>query len=161
MGRFTSGTTAEAVVTVPRQAVWDVLTDPDLVARLTPTLERITADGDRWTWEMSGIDVLGVKVAPTFTERMTFRDLERIDFRHDPPPGAKERAGVTGWYELTEVPGSEGGEARLATQLDITLELPLPQLSAPAVTSAMRGVIGRMGDRFSRNLMAHLGAQER
>ncbi|WKN48597.1 SRPBCC family protein [Nocardioides sp. Arc9.136] len=160
MARFTSGTTAEAVVRAPRQAIWDVLTDPALVARLTPLLKRIDADGEHWTWHMSGLDVLGVQVAPTFTERMSYRELERIDFSHDPPAGSSERAGVEGWYVLTEVPEAEGGGTHLATSLDITLELPLPRLSSPAVTAAMRGVMGQMGERFSRNLLAHLGVAE-
>lgn len=161
MARFTAGTTAEAVVLAPRQAIWDALTDPELVARLTPLLRRITADGDRWTWEMTGVDVLGVKVAPTFTEQMSYRDLERIDFSHAPPPGVTERAGVEGWYQLRDVPESDGGGTHLATSLEITLDLPLPRIASPAVTSAMRGVIGQMGERFSRNLLAHLGAEQR
>ncbi|MCR6032591.1 hypothetical protein GGQ22_14255 [Nocardioides sp. zg-579] len=161
MARFTSGTKAEAVVLAPAKEIWDVLTDPLLVAELTPLLKRIDASGEHWTWHMTGLDVLGIEVAPTFTERMSYRDLERIDFSHDPPAGASERAGVEGWYALTELPESEGGGTRLATSLDITLDLPLPKLSAPAVTAAMRGVIGQMGERFSRNLLAHLGAEQR
>ncbi|MDN4172134.1 hypothetical protein QWY28_04195 [Nocardioides sp. SOB77] len=161
MARFTSGTRAEAVVLAPRQAIWDVLTDPALVAELTPLLRRIDAEGEHWTWHMTGLDVLGVQVSPTFTERMSYRELERIDFTHEPPAGVTERAGVEGWYVLTEVPESEGGGTHLATSLDITLELPLPKLSSPAVTAAMRGVMGQMGERFSRNLLAHLGVGQR
>ncbi|WP_435741817.1 CoxG family protein [Nocardioides sp. SYSU DS0663] len=161
MASFTAGTRAEAVVLAPREAIWDVLTDPTLVARLTPLLERITAEGDHWTWQMTGIDVLGVKVAPSFTERMSYRELERIGFSHDPPAGAAERAGVEGWYQLDEVPDADGGGTRLATSLDITLELPLPKVSSPAVTAAMKGVVGQMGERFSKNLLAHLGVEER
>ncbi|MCW2766212.1 MAG: Polyketide cyclase / dehydrase and lipid transport [Nocardioides sp.] len=153
MARFSSRTSAEAVVAAPRQAIWDVLVDPDLVARLTPFLKRITADGDRWRWEMSGLDVLGLKVAPSFTERMVFDDLERIEFHHEPPPGTKERSGVEGWYQLTDV----GAGTHLATSLEITLDLPLPKVSSPAVTAAMKGVMGTMGDRFSKNLLDHLG----
>ena len=54
----------------------------------------ITVDGDRWCWHLSGIRALGVEVAPSFTERMTFGAPSRIEFRHDPPPGAVERAGA-------------------------------------------------------------------
>ncbi|MCW2795596.1 SRPBCC family protein [Nocardioides sp.] len=153
MARFSSRTSAEAVVAAPRQAIWDVLVDPDLVAKLTPFLKKITADGELWRWEMSGLDVLGLKVAPAFTERMVFEDLERIEFHHEPPTGTKERSGVEGWYQLTEVDGG----THLATSLEITLDLPLPKLSSPAVTSAMKGVMGTMGDRFSKNLLDHLG----
>lgn len=157
MATFKATTTAKAVVEAPRQAIWDVLVDPDLVAELTPFLKRITADGDLWRWEMSGLEVLGHSVAPAFTERMVFDELERIDFRHDPPEGSTERSGVEGWYDLSEV---EGG-THLATSLEICLELPLPRVSSPAVTAAMKGVMGTMGDRFSRNLLDHLGARQR
>jgi carbon monoxide dehydrogenase subunit G len=154
---FSARTHAEAVVGAPRQAIWDALVDPELMARFTPFLRRITADGDHWRWEMSGLDVLGVKVAPAFTERMTFAEPERIEFRHDPPAGAPEKAGVAGWYQLTEV---EGGTA-LVTDLEITLDLPLPRAAGRAVRATMGKVIDTMGDRFSRNLLDHLGAEER
>lgn len=154
MTRFTAATSAEAVVDAPRQQIWDLLVDPGTIAALTPFLKRVIADGEHWRWEMAGIDVLGVKVAPAFTERMVFADLERIEFHHDPPAGEHERAGVEGWYDLAEV---DPTTTRLATSLEITLDLPLPKLSAPAVTSAMRGVIATMGDRFSANLLRELG----
>lgn len=153
MAIFTSRTTAEAVVAAPRQAIWDVLVSPDLVAEMTPFLKRITADGELWRWEMSGLDVLGVKVAPAFTERMVFDELERIDFHHEPPAGETEHSGVEGWYHLSE---ADGG-TQLATSLEIRLDLPLPKISSPAVTAAMKGVMASMGDRFSKNLLAHLG----
>ena len=153
MAVFTATTRATATVAASRQAIWDVLADPDLVAQLTPFLDRIEADGDRWRWQMSGIDVLGVKVAPAFTERMVFVPLERIEFHHEPPAGTQERSGVEGWYELRdEVEGTY-----LATSLEIRLDLPLPRLASPGVTTAMRAVMATMGDRFSRNLLDHLG----
>ncbi|KQP63707.1 MULTISPECIES: CoxG family protein [Nocardioides] len=151
---FTARTSAEAVVAAPRQAIWDALTDPDTLASLTPFLKRITPEGDsHWRWEMTGLDVLPIEVAPVFTEKMEFVELERIDFHHDPPAGRTERTAVTGWYVLKEV---EGG-THLATSLEIALDLPLPKLSSKVVTTAMRGVIDQMGDRFSRNLLDHLG----
>jgi carbon monoxide dehydrogenase subunit G len=157
MARFSSSTSAEAVVAAPRQQIWDVLVDPDKIAALTPFLKRVTADGEHWRWEMSGLDVLGVKIAPAFTERMVFDDLERIEFHHDPPAGEKERSGVEGWYDLSDA--SDGG-THLATSLTITLDLPLPKLSAPAVNRTMKGVIGQMGDRFSANLLRELGIEQ-
>jgi carbon monoxide dehydrogenase subunit G len=153
MAVFRATTRAEAVVAAPRQAIWDVLADPGLVAQLTPFLKRITADGDRWRWEMSGLDVLGVKVAPAFTERMAFDEPARIDFHHEPPAGTTERSGVEGWYALSDVAGG----THLATSLEISLDLPLPRISSPAVTAAMKGVMATMGDRFSTNLLDHLG----
>ncbi|WP_244930734.1 SRPBCC family protein [Nocardioides sp. W7] len=156
MTRFTASTSAEAVVPAPRQQIWDLLVDPATIAALTPFLKRVSADGEHWRWEMTGLDVLGVKVAPAFTERMVFVDLERIEFHHDPPPGVKERSGVEGWYDLADAPGG----THLATSLEITLDLPLPRLAAPAVSSAMRGVMATMGDRFSANLLRELGVEQ-
>ena len=159
MAKFSAKTHAEAVVLAPQQDIWAVLVDPDLMARFTPFLKRITADGDEWRWEMSGIDVLGVKVAPAFTERMVFTEPDRIEFRHDPPAGTKEKAGVEGWYDLSPAEGGDG--TTLVTELEITLDLPLPKASGPAVRAAMRKVIDTMGDRFSASLLDHLGVEER
>lgn len=156
MARFSADTRAQAVVAAPRSAIWAALTDPSLVAEMTPFVRRITADGDHWRWEMSGLSVLGVGVSPAFTEKMSYDEPERIEFRHDPPPGATERSAVEGWYELEEVEGS----TRLTTSLEITLDLPLPKVSGKAVRATMNTVIDQMGERFSRNLLAHLGAEE-
>jgi hypothetical protein len=41
-----------------------------------------------------------------------------------------------------------------------TLDLPLPKLSSKAVTATMKGVVAKMGDRFSANLLERLGAEE-
>jgi carbon monoxide dehydrogenase subunit G len=157
MTSFSASTRAEAVVLADRQAIWDALVDPVLMARLTPFLRNITADGDHWLWEMTGLNVLGLKVAPAFTERMVLTEPDRIEFRHDPPAGQTERAGVEGWYALSP---TEGG-TELVTQLEITLDLPLPKASGRAVRATMGKVIETMGDRFSQRLLEHLGAEER
>jgi carbon monoxide dehydrogenase subunit G len=156
MTRFSAHTRAEAVVGAPRADIWATLTDPALVGELTPFVRRVTARGEHWLWEMSGLTVLGVGIAPSFTELMVFDEPERIEFHHDPPPGAAERSAVEGWYELTEVAGG----TRLVTSLEITLDLPLPKAAGLAVRATMNGVIAQMGDRFSKNLLAHLGAEE-
>jgi carbon monoxide dehydrogenase subunit G len=153
VSRFSASTRAEAVVAAEREQIWAALIDPALVADMTPFVRSIEADGEHWLWSMSSLQVLGTGVAPAFTERMSFTDLERIEFRHDPPDGRRERAGAHGWYELSE---AEGG-TRLVTSLEIALELPLPRVSSPAVTTAMKGVMATMGSGFSRNLLDHLG----
>ena len=155
MTRFSASTEATAVVRATRQEIWDLLVDPDAIAEMTPFVKRITADGDHWRWEMSGLEVLGKNVSPAFTEKMTFTDLERIEF-HDPPAGTTERSAVEGWYELSDA--EEG--THLATNLEITLDLPLPKVSSKAVTATMGGVIEKMGDRFSKNLLDRLGTTE-
>lgn len=160
MPSFAAKTRAEAVVLASQQDIWEALVDPVLMARFTPFLKQVTADGEHWRWELSGIDVLGVKVAPTFTERMVFTEPDRIEFHHDPPAGSKEKAGVDGWYQLRPIadrPDATG----LVTELEITLDLPLPRATGGAVRAAMRKVIDVMGDRFSQNLLDHLGAEER
>jgi carbon monoxide dehydrogenase subunit G len=156
MTRFSADTRAEAVVTAPRADVWAALTDPALVGEMTPFVKSIRADGEHWLWQMGGLKVLGVGIAPAFTELMVLDEPERIEFRHDPPDGEPERSGVEGWYALSEV---EAG-TRLVTSLEITLDLPLPRASSRAVKAAMGGVIDQMGERFSKNLLAHLNATE-
>jgi carbon monoxide dehydrogenase subunit G len=158
MATFSARTQAEAIVLAPQQDIWDALVDPTLMAQFTPFLKKITADGDHWVWEMSGIDVLGVKVAPSFTEKMTFDEPDRIEFRHDPPAGEKEKAGVEGWYQLSPAPDGEG--TSLVTELEITIDLPLPKAAGRAVRATMSKVIDTMGDRFSKNLLEHLGAKQ-
>ena len=124
---FTASTHAEAVVLAPQQDIWDALVDPDLVARFTPFVRRITAEGDHWRWEMGGLEVLGKSVTPAFTERMILKEPDRIEFHHDPPEGAKEKSSVEGWYDLSTVPEDEGGGTALVTDLTISLDLPLPR----------------------------------
>ena len=151
MARFSAGTRTDAVVRADRMAIWKALTDPDLLPRLTPYLAAIEVDGEHWRWEMVRLPVLHVSVAPSFTERMTFVEGERIEFTHD-PPGTTERAGAEGWYRLTDV--EEG--TRLEISLDLCVELPLPRAASPGVNRVMQKVMDGMGDRFSRNLLAHV-----
>ena len=155
MNSFSARTEAEAVVPAEREEIWAALTDPGLVARMTPFVRSIESRGRHWWWEMSRLQVLGAGVAPAFTEQMTFTDLERIEFRHDPPAGSRERTGVQGWYHLSEASGG----THLATSLEVAVELPLPRVSGPAVTTAMKGVMATMGERFSHNLLDHLGVR--
>jgi carbon monoxide dehydrogenase subunit G len=145
-----------ANISADREAVWKALTDPDLLPQLTPLLRSIHADGDIWCWRMTRIAALGVSISPSFTEKMTFDDGHRIAYTHQPPPGARERAGAEGSYELTDV---EGG-THLQIELTLHVELPLPRAAAPAVQRVMRGTMDRTGDRFSANLLTHLGATQ-
>lgn len=154
MTAFSAKTSAEAIVPVERQKIWDVLIDPDLVAELTPFVRSIREEGDYWIWSMSGLEVAGVGFAPTFTERLTLEHLQRIDFVHEPPDGGTERAGVHGWYDLSD---AGDGKTRLETSLEICADLPVPRFSGPVVRSTMKGVMATMGDRFSKNLLKHFG----
>jgi carbon monoxide dehydrogenase subunit G len=151
---FTVRTTSSATVAVERQAVWDVLTDTDLLPRLTPYLTAIDDQGDTWVWHLMRIPVLGSMVSPSFTELMTFEEPSRIDFVHD-PSRTDEQAGVEGRYTLAET----GSGTDLHIDLAISVDLPFPRLAKPAVHAAMRVVVATMGSRFSHNLVRHLGGR--
>lgn len=164
MARFSAVNSSEAVVAAPRQAIWQVLTDPDVLPKLTPLLRRIDVDphdDGLWEWHMAGLSVLGVGISPVFTERMTFTTDDegggvRIDYTHEPPAGRDEMTAAEGVYQLSDVPGG----TCLQIRLELEVELPLPRLSAPAVTRVMQATIRRMGERFSANLLRHLGVTE-
>lgn len=153
MSRFAATTVSDAVVPAPRERIWDVLTDPVLLPRLTPLLRRIDVDGEHWRWHLSGLSVLGVGITPVFTERMAFREGERIEYTHAPPPGVVERAGAEGWYALAD---AQGG-TRLTIRLTLCVDLPLSRLAAPAVRAVMGATMQAMGERFAANLLRHLG----
>jgi carbon monoxide dehydrogenase subunit G len=161
MNRFSATTESEAVVAAERARIWAVLTDPVLLPQLTPLLRKIETDGAHWRWHLVGLSVLGVGISPVFTEEMTFDsgdgDGHRIDYTHAPPRGSRETTGAEGWYVLTDEPGG----TRLAISLGLTVELPLPRLAGPAVTAVMKETMQRMGDRFSANLLRHLGVPAR
>lgn len=153
MTRFEASDQSSMVVPAPRDEIWRVLTDPDVLADLTPLLARIDARGDQWTWHMAGISALGVEVAPSFTETMTFVEGRRIDFSHTPPPGSRERSGADGLYLLDDA----GDGTELGVDITIHVDLPLPSLSRSAVQRVMSQTMRRTGDRFHDNLLAHLG----
>src|SRR5687767_5284774 len=113
---FSASTQSTAVVSAPRDAVWKALTDPGVVASLTPLVHHITASGDSWRWQMARVPVLGTSVTPAFTEQMTFTDGYRIEYAHAPPAGAHERTGADGWYELGD---AEDGGTHLAISLTV------------------------------------------
>jgi Polyketide cyclase / dehydrase and lipid transport len=156
MTRFTAKTTSAAVVPAARAPIWAALTDPVLLPKLTPLLQRIDADGDIWQWHMNSISALGVSIRPTFTERMSFIDGHRIEYTHEPPEGVTEWSGAEGWYELSEV---EGG-TQLGISLTLCIDVPLPKATGRAVRRIMKGTMDRTGDRFAKNLLDHLGLSD-
>ena len=44
----------------------------------------------------------------------------------------------------------------MAIDLAISIDMPFPSLARPAVQTAMKGIVGAMGERFSSNLVRHL-----
>ncbi|WP_229054819.1 SRPBCC family protein [Aeromicrobium sp. Leaf350] len=153
---FETSRTSEAVVTADRADVWAALVDPSAIAEMTPLVERIEADGDHWRWQLQNVPGLGVSIAPAFTVRLETDEPDRIAFVHDPPEGERERAGVEGIYLLSEV---EQG-TRLKIDLTVRVDLPLPRLTKPAVTTSMQGVLASMGKGFSSALLRRLGAEQ-
>jgi carbon monoxide dehydrogenase subunit G len=153
---FQATVESEADISAARSAVWAVLTDPVVLPRLTPLLSRIDVDGDRWRWHLMRIAALGVSVMPVFTETMRFVPEQRIEYRHTPPNGRRERAGAEGFYSLADVDGG----TRLAIALTLRVELPLPRAAGRAVERIMRTTMERTGERFATNLLRHLGAHE-
>ena len=153
MATFTARDRSSAALRSPRSDVWAALSDASLMARLTPYVTSIDVEGDRWLWRMGTIPVLGVAVAPRFTEVMEFEPEERIRFSHD-PSRADEMTAVQGTYVLAE--RADGG-TDVSIDLEIACTLPLPRLARPAVEGVMVQVVKRMGVVFSRNLLKHLG----
>lgn len=152
---FRASTSSTAVVAAPRSEVWAALTDPTLVASLTPLVHSITPSGETWQWEMARVPVLGTSVTPAFTEKMTFIEESRIDYEHAPPAGSSERTGVDGCYELSD---ADDGGTHLAISLTVRAKLPVASAAGPAVRVAMKTVMAQMGAGFSRNLLRHLDA---
>lgn len=148
MATFSSRNRSTAVVPAPRQAIWDVLSDPAELSRLTPLVQDIRAEGDLWRWQLAGIRALGVCVAPTFPEHMEFDEPSHIGFDHDGATGAK------GTYELRDAPD---GATELAIDITISADLPLPKVAKRAVEKVMASSMARTGDRFARNLYRRLG----
>lgn len=156
MAVFTATVTSQADISAKRQDVWAALTDPVLLPKLTPLLRSIDADGDTWTWHMARIGGLGTSIVASFTEAMTFDEGTRIAYTHAPPKGVKERSGAEGVYRLADIDGG----THLDIELTLSVELPLPKASTTAVQKIMKRTMDHTGDKFSANLLAHLGARE-
>src|SRR3954454_18736437 len=129
---FSATNHSHAVVKAERMAVWKALTDPELLPKLTPLLRTIEAEGDTWRWHLTSLTLLGIGIAPVFTEQMRFDEPSFIEYTHR-PPGRPERAGADGWYKLEEVPGG----THLEIELTMHVDLPLSRLAGPAVQRVM------------------------
>ncbi len=153
MASFTARNISASTVPVSADLIWKQISDPASLTALTPLVRSIIVEGDLWRWQLTGIEALGVSVAPTFTERMEFIEPRLIRFDHETAHGERERAGADGTYELTQ----RGDETELKVDIALTVELPLPRLSAGAVERVMRASMQRTGKRFAVNLYHRLG----
>ncbi|WP_406829635.1 hypothetical protein ABEG17_11570 [Pedococcus sp. KACC 23699] len=147
---FSASKRSTAVVPFTRDAVWSVLSDAGLVAKLTPMVRSIEDHGGTWLWKLAPIEVLGKSIGLSFTERMDLRPQERIEFTHT--PAGDERAGVEGTYTLSD----KSSGTHLAIDLGVHVDLPFPKIAKPAVQTTMQGVIAAMGAGFAHNLDRHL-----
>lgn len=154
MATFTRTRRDTADVPHPVDAVWDLLVDPDAIARLTPLVSTIDVDDQgRWIWCLQGVPVPGRRLDVTMTEEMTFTPKTRIEFTHGPLAGGA-RAGADGHYALEPIDSG----TRLSIELTITAGLPLPALARPAVHTVMQQVLNQMGNRFAANMLRELGS---
>jgi carbon monoxide dehydrogenase subunit G len=152
MTRFTASNKSAATLRSSQADVWKALTDPALLPRLTPYLHRIDADGDRWTWYVTKVPILGKSIGSTFTEVMTFEEPSRIGFSHD-PDNADEQTQVNGEYRLED----RDGGTRVSIEIEVGVELPFPRAMRRPVERTIATVMGGMGRVFARNLLRHLG----
>lgn len=152
MTRFTASKQSAATVRSSPKEVWAALTDPGLLPRLTPYLQRIDTDGDTWTWHVTRVPVLGKSIGSTFVERMHFDEPDRIAYAPH-PEHPDQQTQVRGEYHLE---GRDGG-TRLSIDIEASVELPFPRVARVAVEGAMVTVMSGMGVAFSRNLLRHLG----
>lgn len=153
MASFTARNVSTSTVPVTADLIWKQISDPASLTALTPLVRSIRVEGDLWRWKLTGIEALGVRVAPAFTERMEFVEPRLIRFSHETAHGERERAGANGTYQLT--PHDEGTD--LKVDIALTVDLPLPRLSALAVESVMKASMQRAGKRFAVNLYHRLG----
>ncbi len=151
MTTFAQRIVSDDRIATPSERVWAVLRDPDALARLTPLVDRIEVDGDRWRWQLATVRGLGLEEALSLTTVMEFSD-QAIAFR--PAPEAGDRASARGQLDVVA-----DGEAhtRVAIDLEATVDLPLPRLAAKAVQAVMYPAMRTAGVRFANNLLAELG----
>lgn len=152
MTTFTAKNSSSATLQFPREDIWKALTDPQLLPKLTPYLHRVEVDGDRWTWHVAKVPLLGRSIGTVFTEVMTFDEPKRIGFEHD-PRRTEEHTQVQGEYQLEDVKSG----TRVSIDLGVSVELPFPAAMRRPVQVAISAVMAGMGRRFAHNLLRHLG----
>ena len=148
----------KAVIEAQRQAIWDALVDtgpgrPDDAVRAAAS----GPDDEHWSWQLSGLEVLRDPDRP---------GVHRADDLHRPrahpvrPPGARPaRPSAPASTAGTSWPRSADG-TRLRTTMEVVARTSrCPGSRRPAVTATMKRVMATMGDRFSRNLLDHLGVR--
>ncbi len=151
MRTFAQRITSNDRIRIERDPLHAILVDPDMLAQLTPLVQSIEVRGDRWEWQLIGINALGIKAAPRFT---TVMDIAETRIAFEPADDTDELAAATG--AITVEPD---GDAHTVVAIDLTatVELPLPRLATRAVQSVMFSTMKAGGARFAENLLRHLG----
>lgn len=152
VNRFSTSITSTAEIPYAQDRIWSLVSDPDVVAEMTPFLRAITVvDAGTWVWELHGVPYPGGEFAAHFTEAMSLQEPERIGFTHTPE--GRELAGADGWYSLEAL---DSDRTRLAIGLTVHAVLPAPRWSKLVVEPAMHAVVQQMGNRFAVNLEREL-----
>lgn len=151
MPRFTQTVRSDDRITTTPDRVWAVLVDPALLARMTPLVDVIIVDGERWRWRLITLSGLGMTAAPQFTTVMRLDVGHRIDF--EPAPETDDRASASGFLTVE----ADGEDTVVAIDVTATVDLPLPVVMARPVTRVMFSTMKAGGTRFARNLLVHLG----
>ena len=131
MNRFEAHNISTADVPAPRTAIWEVLSSPETLAELTPLLDAITVDGDKWCWQLGGISALGVEIAPSFTETMASPPR-----RPSASPTSPRRVRPSGPAPTASTPSTAIDPDTTHLEIDITLHVELP--AAAGVTPGSR-----------------------
>lgn len=152
MTRFSVRNRSVADIPARRIQIWDLISSPERLARLTPLVRTIRADGEQWCWQLTTISAFGVRVAPSFVELMRFDDQRTISF--SPAAGGDGRAGAEGDYRLSD---NADGTTRLAIDLTMSVELPLPGFLRGGVERLMASMMRKTGARFAQNVYRELG----
>jgi uncharacterized protein YndB with AHSA1/START domain len=151
MTTFAQRITSNDRIEVQPERLYEYFVTPHLLAKLTPLVKSIDVDDDHWTWQLVGVNALGINAAPCFTTIMDV-DTDRIGFR--PDPHADDRASATGTITV-EADGPE--HTVVAIDLTATVALPLPRMAAKGVQSVMFSTMKAGGSRFADNLLRELG----
>jgi hypothetical protein len=151
MTRFAQRILSDDRIRVAAPTLHRCLTSPEALAELTPLVAAISAEGDRWVWQLVGISALGITAAPSFT---TLMDVGETRIGFEPDPGRPERASATGFI-VVEPDGPD--HTRVAIDLTATVELPLPQAAGRAVRRVMYRTMRAGGTRFAEALLHRLG----
>jgi carbon-monoxide dehydrogenase small subunit len=148
--------TQSFVLAHPRDAVWQLMSDVQQVARCMPGL---TLDGPPQAGKVSGrLEAKIGPIAASFAGEGTARQVEGEHRQIIDGRGSDRRSGsrTTGSvdYRLSAVAGDEGREAtRVDVVLSYTLAGPLAQFGRSGL---VRDLVRRIGEAFAQNLDAEL-----